>query len=409
MGRGWLLLVAVLVVLAAALRQGSLLLVAALLLILYAVAQLWAKYSLTRLEYSRRLSTSRAFHGDEVTLEISVANRKILPLPWVQIDEELDEQLSLPDSVITEASHMTGRIILRNLMPLGWYHKVTRVYRVRCRKRGYFAFGPTMIQSGDYFRFQVQRMQVEDPVYLTVYPRIVPLEELGIRSREPFGDLRLQRHLFEDPVRAASIRDYAPGDPMKRIHWKASARVGRLQTRVFEHTTSTDFAIFLDVRTVKVPLWGEVTQLLEMGAIAAASIASYAVEKGYRVGLYVNHPYPHGGQIIRLGPSSHPDQLQHILEALAMVGPAETVSIERFVRQESVNLPWVSTLVAVTAVPTPGLVSALSAFHRIGRPVALVIIGSEDPEFSRDGVPCYHVPAETLWEDLEMVAVNPAG
>ena len=195
---------------------------------------------------------------------------------------------------------------------------------------------------------------------------------------------------------------------MKRINWKASARVGELQTKVFEHTTSMDLAVFLDVRTVRHPFWGEVTQLLETGAIAAASIAQHLVEKGYRVGLYVNHPFPDSGRPIKLPPSGHPDQLQHILEALAMVGQTESVAIDKFVRQEAGDLPWVSTLVVVTAVPTPSLVDTMASFHRVGRPVALVVIGGEGPESGPGGLPVFQIPADVAWEKVEGMEVNAA-
>jgi uncharacterized protein (DUF58 family) len=207
-------------------------------------------------------------------------------------------------------------------------------------------------------------------------------------------------------VRVSSIRDYTPGDALKRIHWKASARVGRLQTKVFENTTSPDMAIFLDVRTVKHPFWGEITQLLETGVIAAASIANNALDSGYRVGLYVNHPYPDSANLIRIRPSSNPDQFQRILEALAMVAPIESTGIDAIVRQEGGNLPWVSTLVAVTAVPTPELVGALEIFHRAGRPVALIVIGDNIPTFSMDGMIAYNIPATVPWEDVDGMAAS---
>ena len=408
MGKGWLLLSAAILVLAAILRQGSLLLVAILLLILYGAAQIWAKYALRRVEYTRHLSTTHAFFGDEVAFEISLANRKVLPLPWVQVQEELDEHLILPPAVVTSPSHRPGRVFLSNLMPIGWYHRVKRVYPLKCTKRGYFSFGPTRVQTGDYFRFRVQQMEVGDPVSLVVYPRIVPLDKLGIPSRDPFGDIRVTRHLFHDPVRVASIREYVPGDPLKRINWKATARLGTLQTKVFEHTTSTDMAIFFDVRTVKHPFWGEVAQLLEMGCIAAASIANHAIDKGYRVGLFVNHPYPDSPNLIRIQPSSHPDQLLHVLEALATVAPTESIAIDRLVRKEGGSLPWVSTIVAVTAIPTPALVAALETFHRAGRPVALVVIGGERPAFDLHGLTMYNVPASIDWDKADTVNVSPA-
>ena len=408
MGQGWLLLSAAIIVLAAILRQGTLLLVGVLLLILYGAAQIWSKYALRQVEYTRHLSSTHAFFGDEVTFEISLANRKVLPLPWVQIEEELDEHLLLPPAAITSPSHRPGRVFLRNLMPIGWYHRIKRVYPLKCTKRGYFSFGPTRVQSGDYFRFRVQQMEVGDSVSLVVYPRIVSLDKLGIPSRDPFGDIRVRRHLFQDPVRAASIREYVPGDPLKKINWKATARTGTLQTKVFEHTTSTDMAIFFDVRTVKHPYWGEVPQLLEMGCVASASIANYAIDKGYRVGLFVNHPYPDSPNLIRIQPSSHPDQLLHILEGLATVAPTESIAIDRLVSKEGGSLPWVSALVAVTAIPTEALVTVLTNFHRAGRPVALIVIGSERPDFDVNGLTVYNVPATIAWDKVDNVSVNPA-
>jgi uncharacterized protein (DUF58 family) len=406
LGKGWLLLAAALLLMAAIMQQGILLLVAILLFILYAVAQVWAKYALRRLEYSRHLSTTRAFFGDTVTLELSMANRKILPLPWVQVEEELDESLALAPDIATYPSHRAGRVVLTNIMPLTWYHRVKRIYQLTCLKRGYYYIGPTRIRCGDYFSFRAQETEIGDTDYLMVYPRILPIEQLGIPSRDPFGDLRLRRHLFQDPVRAATIRNYAPGDPLKRIHWKASARVGKLQTKVFEHTTSPDLALFLDVRTVKPPFWGEITQLLEMGTIAAASITDHMVHKGYRIGLYVNQPYPDSGLLVKIPPSSHPDQLTHILEALAMVIPTESVSFDKFVREEGNNLPWVSTVVAITAVPTASLISVLNAFRQSGRPVALITVGTDESDFSADGLLKYNVPAEIVWDKAESVEVN---
>ncbi len=408
MGTGFLVLAAALLLLAGVLHQGGLLLVAVLLVLLFGVAKIWEKYALRRVEYTRRLSASHAFFGDEVRLELSVANRKPLPLPWLSISEELDERLTLSTGATTPSA-VPGRVVLSYVMPLGWYRKVTRAYTMQCNRRGYFSFGPTRIQSGDYFRFRIQEMESGDPCHLVVYPKILPLEQLGIPSRDPFGDLRVRRHLFQDPVRVASVREYAYGDPMRRIHWKATARTGHLQTKVFEHTTSPDLAVFLDVRTVKQPLWGVIPQLLETAVIAAASIANDTVSKGYRVGLYINQPFPNSSQSVRLPPSSHPDQLLRILEALAGAGPPETLAIDRLVQREAAALPWVSTLVVVTAVPTAPLLATLSGLHRLGRPVALIIVGGEKPDFSLDGLPLYHVAADAPWEKVESVAVRPTG
>ena len=406
MGSGWLFIASVLLIAAILLHQGTLLLVSLLLFLVSGVARIWAKYALSRLEYSRKLSTNRAFWGEEVNLEISIANRKILPLPWVRVEDELDEGLTLLAGK-TSPSHKPSRVVLQNLFPLGWYRRITHVYPMRCLHRGYFSFGPAKIRSGDHFGLNEREKEIQDLTYLMVYPKVVPLNELGIPSRDPFGDIRLRSHVFQDPVRAVGTRDYAYGDPLKHIHWKTTARVRKLQSKVFEHTTTMDMAIFLDVRTLEPPYWGEVPQLLETAVIAAASIASYAIDHGYRAGLFVNQSYRYSNHPMRLPPSSHPDQFLHILEALAQVISPEMLSIDRLVRREGFNLPWVSTMVVVTAAPTTTLISALVGFRRAGRPVSLVLVGGEKPASTLEGLTVYHVPAEVPWEKVESIGVIP--
>jgi hypothetical protein len=66
-------------------------------------------------------------------------------------------------------------------------------------------------------------------------------------------------------------------------------------------------------------------------------------------------------------------------------------------------------LVAITAIPTPELIATLESFHRTGRPVAVILVGSEEPKFNMDGLVYYRVPAEVAWEKVESVGVDPTG
>ena len=203
----------------------------------------------------------------------------------------------------------------------------------------------------------------------------MPLEKLGIPSQQLFGDIRLKSHLFQDPVLTAGVRDYHSGDSLKRIHWKSTARLGKLQTKVYEPTTTVDISIFLDVRTLRAPLWGSVYQLQELGIITAASISQHALKAGFRVGLYVNQITRFSQGMVTVPHSQHPDQLLQILEALAQLHQVETIPIARFIRQEASNLPWGSTLLVISAQPADKLLATLLDLKRVGRSVALVKVG----------------------------------
>ena len=407
-GGAWLLMTAGLLIAALALRQTPLLLVALLFFLSSGLARLWARYSLRRVTYSRRLGATHVTFGDTVTMDISVENRKLLPIPSMQIQDEVPAEVEFMRGGEVSASPVLSRSILSCHLSLGWYHRITRRYTLRCTNRGHFAFGPARIRSGDLFGFFTNEMYIEGVDHLTVYPRVVPLEELGIPSRYPFGDLRVRRHLFEDPVRAVSTRDYAPRDPLKRIHWRATARVGRLQSRVFEPTTTVDLALFLDVRTVEPPLHGLVEQLLETAIIAVASIASYALDAGYRVGVYVNESNRGMERVMSFPPSDHPDQLQRLLEALAQVRGQALAPMEELLSGQARALAWDATVVAVSATPNDALLDSLARLRRGGRRVALVVVGTPVNPVRTEGMTVYQVldqVGQVGWRDRTAVSL----
>jgi uncharacterized protein (DUF58 family) len=267
------------------------------------------------------------------------------------------------------------------------------------------AFGKTQISSGDVFGFFTRYKEIDTRDYLIVYPKIVPLEKLGIPSRQPLGEIRTTNHLFQDPVLTMGIREYQSGDAMKTIHWKSTARTGRLQTKIFEPTTTVDMGIFLDVRTVKPPIWGVVPEKLELAIVAAASMANEALNQRYRVGLYVNQNNPDSPDLIGIMPNRQPEQLKRILEALARIKPMQTTPIEKLVVVESRNLPWGSTLVVITAVPTETLLSVLFRMKRVGRKIVLIIIGNHE-EISTVGLMTYHINEDIGWKKMEAMSLG---
>ncbi|MFH0768119.1 MAG: DUF58 domain-containing protein [Chloroflexota bacterium] len=404
-GSFWLIIVALLLFASLILHQVSLLLLSLLFFLAGGVARLWNHYCLTRVEYQRHLSANRVFFGEEVQLELEIANRKPLPLPWIQITEELPAEVTLLKGK-TSSPHKIARVLLSNLLTLSWYHKVKRRYRMQCLQRGYFAFGPTHIRSGDLFGFFTRDMDIPKEDYLMVYPRMVPLEKLGIPSKQPLGDIRTKSYIFQDPILTSGVRDYHFGDSLRQIHWKTTARRGLLQTKVFEPTTTIDMGLFLDVRTTEPPFWGSVPELLELVIIAAASIANHAMAAGYRVGLYVNQNKRSSDEPVRIPPSQHTDQLMHMLEALAQIHRSQSMPIERLVLNESRNLPWGSTLVVISAKPTDSLFSTLAGMRRAGRSVALISVGSSEPVIRKDGLNVYYIRDNAVLSDLETLHIE---
>ena len=400
-GELWIVIAVLVLITSLILNQVALVLIALLFILTAGISRLWNRYCLSRVEYQRRLSHHQVFFGDEIVYEIEVANRKLLPLPWIRIEDEIPENVTLLKG--KSIPMLEERALLTNMFPINWYHRVKRRFPIRCQQRGCFLFGPTRIRSGDLFGFFNKELSINKIDYLFVYPRLLPLDRLGIPSKQLFGDIRLKQHLFEDPVLTAGVRDYRSGDSLKRILWKSTARLGRIQTRVFEPTTTVDLSIFLDVRTTDIPFWGSVVQLQEVGIMAAAAISQHALDSGFRVGLYANQITRFSEGMVRVPHSRHPEQLTRILEALAQLHQVETTGISRFIRQEVRNLPWGSTLVVITAQANEEIIATLLDLKRVGRSVTLIKIGGKDLKTDTGTLSVYQINDDVAWDVLKEI------
>ena len=336
--KAWIQLAIILIPIALIFDVQALLVISAFLLTIVPLAWWWNHRSLRGVSYERALSERRAFPGEVVELTLRIANRKLLPLGWLSIEDQWSLALQLEDGNLfpTPSSQMG---IFRAAFALRWFERVIRRHRIRCTRRGFYPFGPAHLYSGDIWGLFRQTATHDTLDWLVVYPQVVSLEALGFPPKEPLGDTKAMWRILEDPNRAVGIRDHRPEDGFRRIHWKASARRGELQVKVYEPTTSYNLVVFLNVATFAKHWEGTKPLLLEQTIAVAASIANHAVEQRYLVGLMANGSIPHSDQPIKVLPSRRPDQLARVLEALAAVTSFTTSTIEALLLAESPRLP----------------------------------------------------------------------
>jgi uncharacterized protein (DUF58 family) len=384
----WIALPIVLIVAGLLLRQPAILAVAGLILTVAGVSWTWNRYALHGVEYERVFSERRVFQGELVELIVRVTNRKLLPLSWLRVDDQVPADLALVEGEVL-ASSQPDLGYLSNLFALRWYERLSRRYRLKPHRRGFYAFGPVQMHSGDFFGLFEQRQTQYGRDWLIVYPRVRPLAELGLPTKDPFGDSKAWQRIFEDPARTVGVREYQPQDSFRRIHWKASARLQRFQSRLYEPTTSYHLAIFLNVATFVKPWQGILPEVLEESIRVAASIANYAVAEKYQVGLLANGRIPGSDQPLKVLPSRDPQQLTRILEALAGVTGIATSPMENMLTAESPRLPWGATLLLVTAIIYDELLAALLRLREAGRRLVLVSLSADCPDLSEQGIRTY--------------------
>jgi uncharacterized protein (DUF58 family) len=298
------------------------------------------------------------------------------------------------------ASHKVGRALLSSLVALRPFERVRRRYVLPGRARGEHVFGPVRLRTGDLFGLVSRELDLDETDRLIVYPRVVPLARLGLPARQPLGDLRTRSWLFEDPSRFVGAREHRPGDSLRRIHWGASARSGRLQVKVFEATTSHQLAFFLDLNTSG-PWWSLTydADLVELAITAVASAATWAIEQDYPVGLVTNGM--HRGRLgrVAVAPGAGPNQLQLVLEALAGLEPFAARPFALVVAEAARRLPYGATVVVVAAGLDRAVVAELLGLRRRGHPVVVILTEDRTLSGSLDGIVVRRLGPPESWRE----------
>lgn len=407
--RKWVGYGALFVAVGAIMRTPLIALPGVLMIAIGLIMRLWWDNALRNLTYERTFSSLRAFHGDEVIMELTATNAKPLPLTRVDVVEETSPLANVRNQRLYPSANTRNRH-LQSMFSLGMYERVAQRFTLDCHHRGWQRFGPTKLTAHDPFGMASRHLEIENTSGVLVYPRMVPMGSFVVSARQPLGDFKPVTPLVEDPMRIAGVRPYVPGDSPRRIHWRATARTGELQTRLFEPSASPVAAIFLDTITFS-HLWeGQNSDLLELSVVIAASMSRQLIESRHQVGLYANAPISERSKSVRISPGRRGGQLQKILEHLAMLQPAFGDNIQKMIGQELSRLPWGATIVVITAHASPDFQRSLLRMARSGGAARFVIVSiGEVPELFPEvqkRFQVYHLNGEEKWDEIESIQLD---
>lgn len=348
----------------------------------YVLSRLWLQRTGGRLQAQRRL-VNRAFCGDQVTVELTLRNASWLPIPWIAIRESLPVQLRTP-SVFRQVTGLNAR------------QRRDFEYTLHCKRRGYYFIGPLEMETGDVLGTQPPRRKQLTPDTLIVYPKMVPLQKLGLPTHSPLAALPAKAPLFEDPARVIGMRDYQRGDSPRRIHWTATASSGRLLVKQYRPAIARDTLICLDLRPDDYDLEHQHTAT-ELAITTAASLANHIISREkLAVGLVTEawDMLEEKWTRFSLPPRAERAHLMSLLEALArvqispMAVKAPLLPVRRrpptppfteLLRQETLNMNWGATLAIITGKESLELFDTLVYLRRSGFAVVLILIRSGRP------------------------------
>jgi len=361
-----------------------------LLAAIYLLSRLWMRGAARQL-HGARAFVDRAFTGDRVPVRLTIHNDGPLPLLWLEVDEQLPVEV--------RAAPFERRVIT-----LGGRARWHGDYTLICSRRGRYSIGPALLQTGDPLGIARQKLRLAPRDDLLVYPRVVPLLRLGLPTRSPLATLPATAPLFEDSSRIIGTREYQRGDPLRRVHWTATARTGQLVVKQYQSAIARETQICLDLREEGYAARNRY-DAIELAIVVAASLANHLIVcDGLPTGLTTLVPE----HATILPPRKERTQLIGILETLAevqMIG-GESPPLPALLHREQLGLSWGGTAVVITGRGDTALTEALLGLRRGGLALAVILIGAPRHGVDGDwnpppGVQRYHID---LPSDLEALA-----
>src|SRR3954451_11274735 len=335
----------------------------------------WQRRGLGGIAYTRRLGARHAPFGERIALEIEAWNRGSLPVAWLRADDEASAGVELEERDLEDGEE-PGTNVLRNAWTLRPWERVRRRFHVFAERRGVFTLGPVELTAGDPFARRLgAELRPETDTFL-VWPRTIPTTELEPPDR--WGDReRALAALAEDPARFAGVRRYAPGDPIRRIHARASARVGEPLVKRFEPSRDREVLIALDVQAADGPAWDagwaddDVEHLYAVAGSIARALALRRVGFGILAAGYTGAET----RIASVPMSTAPGQAERVLDLLARLSSHASMPFERLLVVAARQVRPGTTVLVLTARDPRGFVPALRGLERSGADVVVVAAG----------------------------------
>lgn len=345
--------------------------------LLLVLSWLLTAFSLRGITVQRRARSSRAGVGDVFEEHFEITNNSRITKLWLEVVNE------------TKIPNATGSRILTILRGR---QKRSYTARTWLTSRGGFSLGPTTIRSGDPFGiFRVSR-QIPVDANLVVFPMLFQVRDFLAPPGLLPGGKAIRRKSIDITPHASGVRQYVPGDPMKRIHWPTSIRRDQLMVKEFEQDPQAEVWFFLDThKSVQVAKSGEQYEshplddfllvrrrkvklppsTLEYSISITASLAHYFIGQRRSVGVVTatEHTY-------KVIPAERSERQEgKILEALAFLQGESIITLPSLVSAQIGQLPQGSSAILVTPMVWSELLLAVDSLQRRNlRPVVVLLM-----------------------------------
>jgi len=217
----------------------------------------------------RKDTVLRAHRFEPIEISLIVENRSPLPVAYLNVLDEPNYFFASEPGNFLISLRPGERKILN--------------YPIESQRRGQYSVGPALIQGSDPLGLFPFRKQSKESQTLIVYPEVLPL---SLKSSEglPAGTIRVENRIYEDVTRYRSLREYLPGDALRRVNWKASAKTGQLFVMDYLPLLHAPVLILLNLNSEDYPMRFR-HHRIERAATLAASLIVHFLSLRQEIGL----------------------------------------------------------------------------------------------------------------------------
>ncbi|MGH2467238.1 MAG: DUF58 domain-containing protein, partial [Candidatus Limnocylindrales bacterium] len=225
----------------------------------------WCKRCTWRIDVGREVVPTHVEAGHRSTVTVSLRNRSARRTPILVARDPFDR------------GRLTTRLVVAPLQP---GERRVGSYQLPATGRGVYRIGPLSLEAVDPLGLARRTRTASRAASVVVHPRV---ERLLCPPVRPGADTALRGArpvLGRDNDEFANLRDYRPGDDIRRLHWPSTARLDTLMVREDHVERRGQLAVVIDAKPDR---W--IGPAFERAVSAAASIAASAIDQGQRARL----------------------------------------------------------------------------------------------------------------------------
>jgi uncharacterized protein (DUF58 family) len=261
------------------------------------------------------------------------------------------------------------------VLGLGPFESRTLAYEAESHERGEYTVGPVELKGADPLGMFRWRKRVAAPVRVTVYPAVYALQ-LAPATGLPAGNLKVTSRIYEDVTNFRSVREYVPGDELRRINWKVSARLGRLFAMEYMPSIYFPVLVVANLTDADYPV-SHKQQLIERVIEVAASLVFHFVGIKQEVGLVTTGKLPDRPGFPVVPIRSGYGHAVGMLETLARIGTSsEPVGLAEIVFRSGITIHTGTKMMIVTPPLRQEQTGALLGIRRKGYDTEVFIVSS---------------------------------